>query len=72
MHPAPPGDQQARRFPPGTRWPGVLRGELGKGHWIVEAGLNGRTTVRDDPLEPHRNGRKLLFPQLLTTNLSIW
>jgi lysophospholipase L1-like esterase len=60
------GPDPASRFPPATRWPGVLRSELGDGYWIVEAGLNGRTTVWDDPLEPHRNGRKLLLPTLLT------
>jgi lysophospholipase L1-like esterase len=61
-----PGPDPASRFPPATRWPGVLRRELGDGYWIVEAGLNGRTTVWNDPLEPHRNGRKLLLPTLLT------
>ena len=60
------GSEPARRFPPETRWPGVLRRELGDGHWVVEEGLNGRTTVWDDPLEPHRNGRTLLPPTLLT------
>jgi lysophospholipase L1-like esterase len=60
------GQEPAGRFPPDTRWPGVLRRELGEGHWIVEEGLSGRTTVWDDPLEPHRNGRKLLLPTLLT------
>jgi lysophospholipase L1-like esterase len=60
------GPDPARRFPPATRWPGVLRRELGDGYWVVEAGLSGRTTVWDDPLEPHRNGRKLLLPTLLT------
>jgi lysophospholipase L1-like esterase len=44
----------------------VLGRELGDGYWVVEAGLNGRTTVWDDPLEPHRNGRELLLPTLLT------
>ena len=60
------GDEEARRFPPDKRWPGVLRRELGDGYWVAEAGLSGRTTVYDDPLEPHRNGRKLLLPTLLT------
>ena len=60
------GQEPAARFPPDTRWPCVLRRELGEGHWIVEEGLSGRTTVWDDPLEPHRNGRKLLLPTLLT------
>jgi lysophospholipase L1-like esterase len=60
------GAGPARRFPPDTRWPGVLQRELGDGYWVVEAGLNARTTVWDDPLEPHRNGRELLLPTLLT------
>jgi len=60
------GTDPAQRFPPDRRWTGVLRRELGEGHWIVEEGLNGRTTVWDDPLELHRNGRDLLLPILLT------
>jgi lysophospholipase L1-like esterase len=60
------GPEPARRFPPAQRWPGVLRRELGDGYWIVEEGLNGRTTMWDDPLEPHRNGRELLLPTLLS------
>ena len=55
-----------RRYPPSQRWPGVLRRELGGGHWVVEEGLNGRTTVWDDALEPHRDGRELLPPILMT------
>lgn len=54
------------RFPPDVRWPGVLRRELGSDYWVVEEGLNGRTTVWDDALEPFRNGRDLLLPVLLT------
>jgi lysophospholipase L1-like esterase len=61
-----PGPEPARRFPPDARWPGVLRRQLGDGYWIVEAGLNGRTTVWEDPLALHRNGRELLLPTLLT------
>ena len=60
------GDEEARRYPPDRRWPGVLRRALGDGYWVVEEGLNGRTTVWDDPLEPHRNGRAQLLPTLLT------
>ena len=60
------GPEPARRFPPATRWTGVFRRELGEGHWIVEEGLNGRTTVFEDPFQPHRNGRELLLPALLT------
>jgi lysophospholipase L1-like esterase len=55
-----------RRFGPDVRWPGVLRHELGDGYSVVEEGLNGRTTVFDDPIEPHRNGKEYLGPCLLT------
>jgi len=55
-----------RRFGPDVRWPGVVRRELGSGYQVVEEGLNGRTTVFDDPIEPHRNGRTYLAPCLLT------
>jgi lysophospholipase L1-like esterase len=55
-----------RRFPPPLRWPGILSRELGDGYWVVEEGLNGRTTIWDDELEPYRNGQELLLPALLT------
>jgi len=61
-----PGDEPARRFGPDERWPGVLRRELGDGYSVVEEGLNGRTTIWDDPLEPYRNGREFLMPCLLS------
>jgi len=39
----------------------VLRRALGEGYWVVEEGLGGRTTVRDDPIEgAHKNGRTYL------------
>jgi lysophospholipase L1-like esterase len=44
-----------------VRWPGVLRRALGEGYWVIEEGLGGRTTVRDDPIEgAHKNGRAYL------------
>jgi lysophospholipase L1-like esterase len=54
------------RFPPDTRWPGVLRQELGEGYLVIEEGLNGRTTVWDDPIEGYKNGREYLIPCLET------
>lgn len=54
------------RFGEDTRWPGVLRNELGGGYRLIEEGLNGRTTVWDDPIEEHRNGKSYLMPCLLT------
>jgi lysophospholipase L1-like esterase len=60
------GPEPPRRLAPHRRWPGVLGRELGGGYRVVEEGLNGRTTVRDDPLEPYVNGRALLAPALLS------
>ena len=54
------------RFPPEVRWPGVLRRELGEGFEIVEEGLNGRTTIWEDPFVDGRNGRTYLAPCLLS------
>jgi lysophospholipase L1-like esterase len=53
-----------QRFPWPVRWPGVLQRELGDGYHVVEDGMGGRTTVYDDPLLPHRNGKGLLAPAL--------
>jgi lysophospholipase L1-like esterase len=55
-----------KRLPRDVRWPGVLQDELGKGYYVVEEGLNGRTTVWDDPVRGHakRNGSKYLLPCL--------
>lgn len=38
------------RYPRRVRWPGVAAAALGAGWHVVEAGLNGRTTVFEDPL----------------------
>ena len=49
------------RFAPDVRWPGVLARGLGEGFRVIEEGLPGRTTVRDDPIEgAHKNGRTYL------------
>lgn len=49
-----------------TRWPGVLQNILGQEYDVIEEGLNGRTTVWDDPVRggPKRNGRRYLLPCL--------
>ena len=52
------------RFPITERWTGVLAHELGAGYRIVEEGLNGRTTLWDDPIEEWRNGKTYLLPCL--------
>jgi lysophospholipase L1-like esterase len=53
------------RFPPDVRWTGVLRQTLGTDYRVIEEGLNGRTTVWDDPIEgAHKNGKAYLVPCL--------
>jgi lysophospholipase L1-like esterase len=66
------GDSNTWGFVPGTgerypydiRWPGVLHNELGAGYRVIEEGLNGRTSVWDDPFLPGRNGAQYLTPCL--------
>jgi lysophospholipase L1-like esterase len=52
------------RFDKNTRWTGVLGKALGSGWEIIEEGLNGRTTVWDDPIEGYKNGQTYLIPCL--------
>lgn len=52
------------RFDQDTRWTGVLRRGLGTGYDIIEEGLNGRTTVWDDPIEEYKNGKSYFVPCL--------
>ena len=54
------------RFLRDVRWPGVLRNELGDGYLVIEEGLNGRTTVWDDPIELDKNGATYLRPCIQT------
>jgi lysophospholipase L1-like esterase len=54
------------RYSRDERWAGVLRKELGDGYEVIEEGLNGRTTVWDDPIEGYKNGKAYLIPCLET------
>ncbi len=56
----------AERFDRLERWAGVLRQALGEGYLVIEEGLNGRTTVWDDPIEGYKNGKSYLIPCLET------
>lgn len=52
------------RYARKERWTGILAEELGAGFMVIEEGLNGRTTVWDDPLGGYKNGREYLEPCL--------
>jgi lysophospholipase L1-like esterase len=54
------------RFDRDVRWPGVLQQVLGAGYHVIEEGLGGRTTVWEDPVEGHKNGKEYLIPCLAT------
>lgn len=56
--------QTQRRFPRSIRWPGRLQTALGGAWYVIEEGLNGRTTTLDSALLPGRNGLDYLGPCL--------
>jgi lysophospholipase L1-like esterase len=56
----------AKRLDYDSRWPGVLHRILGSEYYIIEEGLPGRTTVWDDPIEEHKNGKVYLLPCIYT------
>jgi len=58
-----PGGSPLERFSGPERWPGVLQKKLGAKWHVIEEGLSGRTTIRDDPVEGEfKNGRRYLTP----------
>lgn len=58
-----PGGSPLERFAWPERWPGILQKELGSNWRVIEEGLSGRTTIRDDPIEGEfKNGRRYLTP----------
>lgn len=52
------------RYADDVRWTGVLQAELGSNYRVIEEGLNGRTTVWDDPIGCLKNGKTYLEPCL--------
>lgn len=54
------------RQPESKRWTGVCQKALGENYRIIEAGLNGRMTVRDDPFNDYLNGKKCLGYTLIS------
>lgn len=62
-----PGGSPLERYPLERRWPGIMGRELGADWHVIEEGLSGRTTVRDDPIEgPIKNGRSYLRPCVMS------
>ncbi|MFI3254774.1 MAG: GDSL-type esterase/lipase family protein [Eubacteriales bacterium] len=59
-------DAHGNRFPRHIRWTGKTQQLLGEDFYLIEEGLEGRTTIWDDPLLPHRCGMTALPISLLT------
>jgi len=59
------------RYEPEVRWTGVLQTLLGPDYRIIEEGLNGRTTVWDDPAAPVPRSGKLVLPVCLETHMPL-
>lgn len=52
------------RYSRAHRWPGLLQKRLGLGYYVIEEGLNSRTTNIDYAVPPDRNGKTYLMPCL--------
>lgn len=55
-----------QRYSRHERWPGLLQTYLGDKYYVIEEGLNGRTTNVDYHIPPDRNGKTYLPPCLYT------
>lgn len=59
--------QSGDRFKEDVRWPTKMAEELGESFYVIEEGLNARTTCFDDPFTPFRSGKALL-PAILESH----
>jgi lysophospholipase L1-like esterase len=57
-------DENYVRLPAAVRWTGRLQRLLGDGYYVIEEGLNGRTTDLDYANRPGCNGRTYFGPCL--------
>ena len=55
------------RYPRHERWTGILQTRLGGDYHIIEEGLNGRTSVWEDPVEGDKCGLRQL-PSILASH----
>lgn len=59
-----------KRYSRAERWTGRLQQLLGEKYYVIEEGLNGRTTNINHPIPPDRNGKTYL-PSCLYTHAPI-
>lgn len=53
-----------QRWDDDVRWTGIMQKELGEDYIVLNEGLNGRTTVWNDPIEEYRCGKDQIIPAL--------
>ncbi len=53
-----------KRWDDDVRWTGILQNALGDDYKVLNEGLNGRTTVWNDPIEEYRCGKDQIIPAL--------
>ena len=58
--------ETGERYPYDVRWTSVAQKALGTDYRIIAEGMNGRTTVLHDPVEPGTNGLDYLVPCLIS------
>lgn len=56
--------QPLQRWDDDVRWTGILQNLLGDDYRVLNEGLNGRTTVWNDPIEEYRCGKDQIIPAL--------
>ena len=56
----------AMRFSEASRWPRLVQAALGEEYLIIEEGLNGRTTVFEDPFRNGITGAGYIWPCLMS------
>lgn len=61
-----PTTQYMMRYSRNERWTGRLQWLLGENYYVIEEGLNGRTTNLDYYIPPDRNGKTYLHPCIYT------
>ena len=54
------------RFNESERWTCLLQQGLGNDYLVIEEGLNGRTSVFDDPLQEDRSGLQAMYTCLMS------
>ena len=59
----------AMRFSEASRWPRLVQAALGEEYLIIEEGLNGRTTVFEDPFRNGITGAGYIWPCLMRTSV---